>query len=242
MSIVVISIIVAVVLLVGVLLFVFLRKKSCPEGKYKVGNDCVDSCPQNMFVQGNTCVDNCSSGKFINGTVCVDKCPDNKIVVGNVCKDKSSPTPSPTASKIPLSELSNSSIGYWIPQDKFKAFDGNFDTVYNPTSNDKFWMWFKNNDPSKLVTGYKIKFYTGETGQPQTLKIFVNPDAKVTEDIANRLRNIEFTTSPLITVPYTADKTDKIVEDTFTSPVKADTLLVELSLRTFVYEIEFYGE
>ena len=244
MSIVIISIIVVAVLLVGILLFVLLRNKSCPELTYKYGKDCVDVCPKQTYIQGNTCVDSCPTGKFINGNVCVDKCPDDKVVDGRVCKDNPSPTPPspPAESKVPLSELSNSSIGFWIPQDKFKAFDGNWDTVYNPTSNDKFWMWFKNNDSSKLVTGYKIKFYTGKNGQPQTLKIFVNPDAKVTEDGANRLRNIEYTTSPLVTVPYTADETMKIVEDTFQAPVQADTLLVELSARTFVHEIEFYSQ
>lgn len=236
MSIVVISIVVTVVLLVGVILFILLRKKSCPDTKYRYGKDCLDTCPQKMYIQGNTCVDICPAGKFISGNVCVDKCPDNKVVVGNACTD-----PTPTGPKISLSELSNSSQWWWSSQDEFKAFDGNLDTLYNPMYNDKFWMWFKNDDPKKLVTGYKIKFYTGETGEPQTLKIFVNPDAKVTFP-DNKIRNIEYTTSPIVTIPYTADKTTKIIEDTFQAPMQANTLLVELSLRTFVYEIEFYGQ
>lgn len=239
MSIVVISIIIVAILLVGILLFVLLRKKSCPELKYKYGKDCLDLCPKQTYIEGNTCVDSCSTGKFINGNVCVDKCPDNKVVVGNVCKDK--PSPPPPSTKVPLGELSNSSQWWYSSQDEFKAFDGNWDTVYNPIYNDKFWMWFKNDDPTKLVTGYKIKFYTGENGYPQTLNIVVNPDAKVTIP-DNKVRNIEYTTSPLVTIPYTSDKTIKIVEDTFQAPTQVNTILVELSARTFVHEIEFYRQ
>lgn len=241
MSIVVISIIAVTVLIVGILLFVLLRKKSCPDVKYRYGKSCLDECPKQTYIEGNTCVDSCSKGKFINGDLCVDKCPNNKVVVGNVCKDKPSP-PSPSShNKVSLSELSNSSQWWYPPQDEFKAFDGKWDTVYNPKYNDKFWMWFKNNEPSKLVSGYKIKFYTGENGYPQTLKIVVNPDAKVTIP-DNKVRNIEYTTSSFETIiPYTSDKTIKIVEDTFQAPAQVDTILVELSSRTFVHEIEFYS-
>lgn len=127
-----------------------------------------------------------------------------------------------------------------------KTYDNDFNTEWKPVVGDSAWLVFRYDTPVN-IEGFKMKFHTYEgddlsLGNPQILRIYKNVDQSYNTPITfgADLSNYEF---PLDSLIYEKTYTTGRVTITLNEKLNltgVNNIMVMLTKRTYLYEIQFY--
>lgn len=237
---------------------------SCASGK-RVDSNCVTDCPTSKpYTEAGVCVASCSSGKR-EGNTCVATCSaSNPVLTAGVCGPCSQNTtnlklndngvcvsvcPStrpindngvcvPTINLNTPGHISSSSA-FWDGNVWERSFDGDYNTLWNPSSIDSTWTLFKFQTPLN-IKGFKIKFHSGSTTgtsatTPQILKLYKNVN---TTGISTNSNPVFPSENEVYTNTFT--RSEDVIIQAPLNLTNVNNIVVKLNKRTYIYDVEFY--